>query len=107
MFTCICIDPDDPPEFVDTRIVTARKSHVCCECSSTIPAGARYERASGKWDGYMQTFKTCMTCRAIRNDFMQCGWNYGMLWEDIRGVYWGYSDDDDDDDDSEDWLEPN
>lgn len=71
-------------EFASTETPGARKPHECCECHETIPVGARYERTSGRWDGRMLAYKTCLSCVEIRNHFACNGWIYGQVWEDLE-----------------------
>lgn len=93
---CVCEDwyQDDGPEFVQVKIVKARKSHVCCECVEKIEIKKQYEKVSGKWDGEFSTFKTCLPCSNIRKDYFKCGWIYGEMWsmiiEQLYQVYWEY-----------------
>ena len=83
MFDCCCSTIEgDPPEFLVDKIVEARKDHVCCECGSEIKKGERYEKVVGKWDGEIDTIKTCLVCKTIREDLL-CSWTYGMLKEDL------------------------
>lgn len=75
----------DSPEFCHEKIVKARKPHKCCECHDEIPAGAKYESCTGKWDGDLQTYKTCMLCVEIRNKFSCHGsWTFTTAWEQLR-----------------------
>ena len=84
---CVCIDNSadgDLPEFSDSKIVKARKAHVCCECGQHIDIGTKYERVDGKWDGKMRSYATCLICSDIRGAFCCGDWTFGMLWEDIE-----------------------
>lgn len=81
---CIAGDHGDSPDFFDERIVRARKSHKCCECSDEIPVGVEYERVSGKWDGDVCSYRTCLACRDIRRNLCCDGWTYTMLWDDAE-----------------------
>jgi hypothetical protein len=54
------------PEFYSLTMPVARKQHKCSECRCAIPAGQKYESASGKWDGMFQQFKTCQRCIDLR-----------------------------------------
>jgi hypothetical protein len=58
---CDCGD-FDPPSVFDERMVTARKSHRCSECSRTIQKGERYKYIFGVWDGDARSFHTCAEC---------------------------------------------
>lgn len=63
-YDCSC--DYDPPEFYHKEIRRARKPHKCEECSGTISPGEQYEHARGKWDGYVDSFKTCERCYDLR-----------------------------------------
>lgn len=80
-----CCDMGDGaiPECVVVKIRTARKSHVCCECGQEIKRGERYEFTSGIWEGEPGSYKTCLICARIRDDYF-CSWIFGGLKEEIR-----------------------
>lgn len=84
---CICSYDNEPAEFSSTKYVKARKEHPCCECGETITVGERYEYVFGKWDGYLDTYRTCMTCVNIRRDVCCNSWTFTTLREDIWEVY--------------------
>ena len=69
MCDCDC----EMPEFLNMRIVTAKKSHKCCECFGPIEAGQKYEYISGRWDGDFDVFKTCMRCSELRKEITKKG----------------------------------
>jgi len=75
---CDCGYDGDRAEFMSEKIVCAKKSHTCCECFEPIEPGEKYERVDGKWDGHMDTYKTCLTCVRIRDDYCS-SWIYGEL----------------------------
>lgn len=85
MNACDC-DYGEPPEFCRVARPVARKSHRCGECSRVIEAGERYENICGKWEGVIDTCKTCVFCLALR-DYLEgrlhcfC-WTYSNLLED-------------------------
>lgn len=54
-------------DFQVTTTVTARKRHLCCECTGAIEPGQQYERCAGQWDGQMEEYKTCLPCRDTRD----------------------------------------
>lgn len=81
---CVCVDSYDHADVYVAEMVKARKAHKCCECEDPIKPGDRYEYVRGLWDGYWSTFKTCQTCVAIRNDYFNCGFLHGSMWEDLR-----------------------
>jgi hypothetical protein len=61
--SCYCdYDYAEYPTFYEEKMVTARRDHRCCECLGAIAKGERYERKSGKWEGQVQTYKTCQRC---------------------------------------------
>lgn len=88
---------DDGPSFLCVEIRKAAKSHECCECEDPILQGTKYEYTTGKWDGSVSSYKTCLLCMEIRNHFGErrgpdeseedgyCtgGWVYGHLWHDL------------------------
>lgn len=80
---CICSYDAELPEFHLARMLRARKQHTCCECGETIEPGTYYEQVTGKWDGWIGTFKTCELCVRIREDWC-CTWEYG----DLRNALW-------------------
>lgn len=72
------------PSCSSTTLRTARKDHICCECDLGIKKGDKYEYTSGVWDGYPDSFKTCLSCKEIRDHFSCDGWMYGHLWSDLE-----------------------
>jgi hypothetical protein len=55
------------PEFFTTKIRKANKTHKYCECSTLINTGDLYDYLSGKWDGFIGSFKTCLECNEIKD----------------------------------------
>jgi len=49
----------------------ARKEHKCCECNQKINIGERYQYCSGIWDGRPDSYKTCLSCLTLRNDYIE------------------------------------
>lgn len=47
----------------------ARKPHECCECNQEIKIGEKYQYCSGIWDGEPSSYKTCLSCLTLRNDY--------------------------------------
>jgi hypothetical protein len=92
------VDPfADGGEFYNTKVVTARKIHVCDECDGKIQPGQKYEQASGVYEGIWWHSKTCTPCLGVRRDFFvswlhggmremfhdQCGFDYcSVPWSD-------------------------
>jgi hypothetical protein len=106
-YDCFC--DYDAPSFYNCSIRKARKPHKCEECSGVIVVGERYEYVSGKWDGWVNDFKTCERCRDIRtwvrNNVPCLCWAHGNMIEDCkeavveaqyrakeetRGLYFGF-----------------
>lgn len=86
MSDCVCIwnDDGDLPEFSTEAVVKARKPYACCECRGIIAIGQQHERVSGKWDGDIRTYRTCLLCREIRRAFCCDVWTFTLLWDDIE-----------------------
>jgi hypothetical protein len=80
---CCSVEVEEMPEFCVTDIVKAKKEHKCCECHDKISVGEKYERVKGKWGGEFSTFKTCLICKSIREDYCPVGWEYGGLRETL------------------------
>ena len=62
----------------------ARKSHKCCECRGEIKPGEQYRYESGIWDGEPASFKICLDCLDLRNEFCGQGFTYGEVHNMIR-----------------------
>jgi len=60
---------DEDADFYDERNPRAKKEHICCECGETIKVGETYNKVTGKWDGNICSYKTCMPCANIRRDY--------------------------------------
>ena len=56
----------DMPAFYSEEYRRARRPHRCVECGGAIASGARYQHASGKWDGDLRSYATCLTCAEVR-----------------------------------------
>jgi len=85
MVCCPLDGGEDGPSCFRSGMRRARKSHYCGECREEIPTGVQYEYASGVWDGYPGSYKTCLSCVEIRTHFA-CGrgWIYEYLWEQLE-----------------------
>ena len=80
---CECRDYD-PPEFFRERRVKANKPHECCECLRTVENGETYQNTSGKWDGRLETFRTCVECLDLaKRSGVHC-WCFGQLMDDFH-----------------------
>ncbi len=80
----------DPPSVYSHRVVTARKSYRCEECAAKINPGDRYETTFGVWDGYPETFRTCLDCvdvrTWVRNNVPCFCWAHGNMREDAQNA---------------------
>lgn len=56
----------EPPQFSTESTPRSRTRRRCCECRGWIEPGERYHRLTGKWDGDILTFETCLQCEEIR-----------------------------------------
>jgi hypothetical protein len=54
------------PKFFTQTVRKARKNHKCCECSSPINIGDKYDYSSGKWDDFVGSYKTCLECSKLK-----------------------------------------
>jgi len=81
---CSAGDNGEYPEFFNESFPVARKEHTCCECRETIPKGSKYQYVAGKWDGYFDTFKTCMGCYRVREDYFSSGCPFEYLKEELQ-----------------------
>jgi hypothetical protein len=61
-----CFCDFDPAEFYHLEMRKARKPHQCHECGRTIEIGETYEHVRGKWDGSVDTYRSCPRCLALR-----------------------------------------
>jgi hypothetical protein len=85
---CLFVDDGGPqPAFYTSRRVMARRPHRCCECGDAIAVGDRYERVTGKWDGRISTFTTCLNCVDIAEQLSCNGFRlHERLWEDLDEI---------------------
>jgi len=86
---CCCVQDayEFRPDVYSDDVRTARVEHICGECSEAIKPGQRYEDFRGCWEGEWERHKTCAPCLGIRNDFFECGWNFGRIRHDFRECY--------------------
>ena len=91
--SCICVDPDEVGQLLRRTQQLARKVHRCVECGHDIQPGQVYGKDVTLSDGAFEVYKTCLLCLRIRDSLFNCGWYYGMMWENIHEAYCGYGDD--------------
>lgn len=86
MSACFC--DCEPAEFYHRATHKARKVHRCMECGKAIQAGESYEKVRAKWDGTVDTLKTCCRCVALREHIeahVPCFcWAHHNLLDDAR-----------------------
>jgi hypothetical protein len=82
---CLYGADDVDNEFYSETMLAARKPHRCCECGQPISPGAMYQRATGKADGAMFSYKTCGICAEVRGVF-HCGgaFYFRTLWGEME-----------------------
>lgn len=84
---CSCAVPADnneQPDFcVERDLLKSRKNYQCYECRDRINIGDRYNKITGKWDGTMDTFRTCSDCVSVKNVFYSAGYCFGNIWDDL------------------------
>ena len=82
--TCVYADYSDnlPDPFTSTKR-RARKNHKCCECNRVIGPGEHYYYDSGKWDNEWLTFKMCLPCGEILDEFFCDGFAYQQMTADL------------------------
>ena len=49
----------------------ARVTHKCCECRQDINIREVYEYCSGIWDSTPDSYKTCLSCVTLRDDYQE------------------------------------
>lgn len=82
-----CYCDYDPPNFLHTKIITARKDHACCECGHVIVRGEKYEQTTGSWDGVISRYKTCEKCADLRDSLGEC-----FIYGELKDGYLTYLD---------------
>lgn len=45
-----------------SKVVVARKPHICCECDGEIIVGERHEHLKMLWDDNWTSYRTCAAC---------------------------------------------
>lgn len=82
----MCMTDYDAPDFYFADSRKARKEHKCDECRRAIRPGEVYQYVSGKWDGRVGVYKTCLHCEVTQKWLRrEChGFVHGMTAEDIE-----------------------
>lgn len=78
--SCDCsVDDYDVPRVSTIKFPRARRAYCCIECNEQIATGERYEHVRGIWHSRWESFKTCLPCTRIREDFCPGGHVFGEL----------------------------
>lgn len=85
MLTCER-DMDEPAGFYSSTDRVARKEHRCTECKGAIQSGQRYRLTAGKWNGRIESFKTCERCCTVWDALQELGYciSHEYLIEDYQ-----------------------
>ena len=83
--SCIYVDVGDLAECFSEDEIKARKEHKCCECGGKIKPGETCYLAKGKWGDRWASYKTCINCKSIRDEFFCEGFNFTVLIWDLFG----------------------
>lgn len=95
----MCNCDGDRPDFFNEKTVTAKKQYKCCECRTPIVIGERYMRSSGKWDGDVCSFKTCLSCNEAKQklgEIIDCVISFRELGECLSEYDFVVTNDEDD-----------
>lgn len=79
----------DAPDFLNQKIVKARKNHKCDECGTVIFKGDKYESIAGAWSGNFEVYKRCSFCIAMCefiSDEYKCSPLFGGLQYDYEHI---------------------
>lgn len=80
-----CCISDDGPRVFREEWLKARKPYQCCECWSPIVIGVKYQKVTGLWDDFWDTFRTCEKCAGLRQSLSEVSCPmYGALSESFQ-----------------------
>lgn len=81
---------NDLPELYEESYRVSRKQYSCCECHKKIKKGEKYKFAKGKWSGEFASFKTCLTCDEIKNNYISVNMEYFNFDEGVEfgNLFW-------------------
>ena len=90
----LCWCGDDVFEWYDEHFRIARKRHRCYECGGHVETGERYQIVVGKFEGALETNKTCPRCLSVIDwikAHVPCycrsfGGLHDTIYDDIRDV---------------------
>jgi len=84
---CVC-DFDCFPAVYRQSKPVARKPYKCCECGGPILAGQKYDYVFAIWNDGAETFRTCLVCARIRDDYCCSHGNLRQnLWDSLGVDY--------------------
>ena len=82
---CDCsVNVDEHPDVYREKIQTARKIYKCCECGQIIAPGQKYHYVFGVWGRILDTYRTCLTCYRIREQYCPRGFYFETLRETLE-----------------------
>lgn len=84
----VSCDIDECALLLRSSTPKARLTHRCDECNRIIIPGETYLIEVVKFDGEVETWKTCSDCQSIRANFFKDGWVYGETKEMLRDHVW-------------------
>lgn len=79
-------DDADPVEFVDSKIVVARKDHVCVECKGQIRKDETHRRVAYRFEGQFHAERICQPCMWIAAEFEHHVLG-GYLWDQMAEAW--------------------
>lgn len=82
----IYCDPDEVCTVLNSCTPIARSAHKCTECRRVISTREHYLRETTLFDGKIETWKTCMDCLSIRDNFFK----YGFLYGEVKSMLHDY-----------------
>jgi len=82
---CVCIDMDvnDFSDILSDTMPIARNEHKCIECARLIHPGEKYRKEKAVFEGCHSTYKTCVDCNSIRQEFVCGSWYWGEILEAV------------------------
>jgi len=109
--SCCCVDRDlndvDVVDLKHEKNIPARKPEKCVECGAVIEKGQIHRYENGLSNGKWVTYRTCIPCFKIRQEFC-CSWVWGEVLNDVQecldDASYGLDDKEDEEDDGWDWI---
>lgn len=85
---CDCsYDDGERCDVYNETFPVARKTHACCECGADIPPHQKYHKYSGHWNNKWNTYKTCLICYKIRQEYCYNGFMFGHLRDVLQDCF--------------------